>query len=91
MKLHIQFAPRKMRERQMPGVSSVFMTLCAFPFYYRSGCHYDVSHTATGLPSESDISESDIYDAILKGKKVEWKATLDNLIACFEENVMERR
>ena len=39
------------------GVSSVFMTLCAFPLYYRSGCHYDVSHTATGLPSESDCNQ----------------------------------
>ena len=60
MKLHIQFASRKVRERQMPGVSSVFMTLCAFPLYYRSGRHYDVSHTATRLLSESDISGSDI-------------------------------
>ena len=57
MKLHIQFASRKVRERQMPGVSSVFLTLCAFPLHYRSGRHYDVSHTATILLSESYISD----------------------------------
>ena len=45
-------ASRTVRERQMPGVSSVFMTLCAFPLYYRSGRHNDVSHTATRLLSE---------------------------------------
>ena len=56
MKLHIQFASRKVRERQMPGVSSVFMTLCEFPLCHRTGRQYDVSHTATRFLSESDIS-----------------------------------
>ena len=43
MKLHIQFAPRKVRERQMPGVSNFLVTLCVYPFYHWSDYHFNIA------------------------------------------------
>ena len=40
-------ASRKLRECQMPGVSSIFMKLCAISIYYQIGYRFDVLHTTT--------------------------------------------
>ena len=36
-------ASRKLRECQMPGVSSVLVTLCACPFYHWSDYHFNIA------------------------------------------------